>query len=316
MTYIEIGGLRTWYDEAGSGEPLVLLHGGLPTNETWAPQISELAEHFQVLTPERRGHGHTPDVDGLWSYEDMAADTIAFLEAMADGPAHLVGWSDGGIIALLVAARRADLVRRLVVISANFDTSGVPEEVMSHFSALPPHSESLTPLRSGYQATSPDGPEHWRVVFAKFVELVSREPHIATVQLGQIVCRTLVLVGDDDLMTLEHTIELFRAIPDAELAIVPGTSHFLTMEKPTLVNRLILEFLQGAPPPTMMPIRRATYELAAENPGTTRTRSASNLACNAFRLAPCPQGERNGDRAVVRVAVVPAYFRGSGVGSP
>ena len=97
-------------------------------------------------------------------------------------------------------------------------------------------------------------------LFGKLVEMVSREPHIATMELQQIACRTLVLVGDDDLMTLEHTIGLFRAIPDAELAIVPGTSHFLMMEKPALVNRLILEFLEGAPSPTMMPIRRASAE--------------------------------------------------------
>lgn len=256
-TYVEIGELKTWYDEAGSGEPLVLLHGGLSTNETWGPQMPELGKHFRVLAPERRGHGHTPDVDGPFSYDAMATDTIGFLEAVADGPAHLVGWSDGGIIGLIVAMRRPDLVRKLVPISANFDTNGVPEEILSQFLAMTPDSEGLAPLRSMYESTSPDGAEHWPVVVAKFLEMAAREPHIPPSELGQIEAPTLVLAGDDDLVSLEHTIELFGSIPNAELAIVPGTSHFLTLEKPDVVNRLILDFLQKDPSPTMMPLRRA-----------------------------------------------------------
>lgn len=187
--------------------------------------MPELGKVFRVLAPERRGHGHTPDVDGPFSYDDMAADTIRFLEAVVAGPAHLVGWSDGGIIGLIVAMRRPDLVRKLVAISANFDTSGVPEEILSHFLSMQPDSEDLAMLRSMYEAASPDGPDHWPVVFAKFIEMASREPHIP--------------------------------IPNAELVIVPGTSHFLTMEKPDVVNRLILDFIQKDPSPTMMPIRRA-----------------------------------------------------------
>jgi len=160
-TYVEIGGLKTWYDEDGSGEPLVLLHGGLSPNETWSPQMPEFGKHFRVLAPERRGHGHTPDVDGPFSYDDMATDTIGFLEAVVEDPAHLVGWSDGGIIGLIVARRRPDLVRKLVAISANFDTTGVPKEIHSQFLSMQPDSEGFARLRSMYEAASPDGPEHW-----------------------------------------------------------------------------------------------------------------------------------------------------------
>jgi pimeloyl-ACP methyl ester carboxylesterase len=108
-----------------------------------------------------------------------------------------------------------------------------------------------------YEATSPDGAEHWPVVVAKFLEMAAREPHIPSSELGQIEAPTLVLAADDDLVSLEHTIELFSSIPKAELAIVPGTSHFVTVEKPHVVNRLILDFLQKDPSPTMMPLRRA-----------------------------------------------------------
>src|SRR4051812_14706946 len=123
-TYLEIGELQTWYDEAGQGEPLVLLHGGLCTNDTWAPQLPALAERFRVLAPERQGHGHTADLEGPLSYAGMTAHTIDFLDTVIAGPAHLVGWSDGGIVALLIAIARPELVRKLVVIGTNFDTNG------------------------------------------------------------------------------------------------------------------------------------------------------------------------------------------------
>jgi pimeloyl-ACP methyl ester carboxylesterase len=262
-TYAEIAGQKTWYDEVGAGEPLVLLHGGLSSNETWGPQMPGLGEHFRVLAPERRGHGHTPDVEGPFSYDAMAADTIAFLETIVEGPAHLVGWSDGGIIGLLVASRRPDLVRKLVAISANFDTAGVPEPIMSHLLSMRPDSDDLAMLRTMYEQASPDGPAHWPVVFGKFIDMAAREPHIPPSQLAAIAAPTLVLAGDDDIMSLEHTAELYRSIPTAELAIVPGTSHFLAMEKPDLVNRLILDFLQHEPPETMMPIMRARQATGA-----------------------------------------------------
>ena len=96
--YIEIGELKTWYDEQGRGDPLVLLHGGMGSNATWAAQIPEFGTRFRVLAPERRGHGHTPDLEGPLSYDVMSADTIGFLDAVVDGPAYLVGWSDGGVV--------------------------------------------------------------------------------------------------------------------------------------------------------------------------------------------------------------------------
>ena len=98
--YVDIAGLKTWYDTFGEGDPLVLLHGGLSTNDTWGAQMPAFSERFHVLAPERRAHGHTPDVDGPLNYSDMATDTIGFLETVVKGPAHLVGWSDGGIIGL------------------------------------------------------------------------------------------------------------------------------------------------------------------------------------------------------------------------
>src|SRR2546426_12461588 len=122
--YVQLGELKTWYDEHGSGEPLVLMHGGLVDARFFEPNLDALAERFHVYTPERRGHGHTPDVPGPISYQLMADDTIAFLEAVIDGPADLVGHSDGAVTAMLVAMLRPELVEGVVLISGGFNKSG------------------------------------------------------------------------------------------------------------------------------------------------------------------------------------------------
>src|SRR6266542_406456 len=100
--YVDVDGVKTWVDSWGSGSPLVLLHGDLVGNDiSWGPTAPALAEHFRVLAPERRGHGHTPDVEGPFTYALMAEDTIAFLEAAVEGRAHLMGWSGGANVALM-----------------------------------------------------------------------------------------------------------------------------------------------------------------------------------------------------------------------
>jgi pimeloyl-ACP methyl ester carboxylesterase len=104
--YVNVGDVRTYYEVHGGGEPVVLLHGGFGTVESWAMQTPALAERYRVYVPERRGHGRTPDVNGPITYETMAADTAAFLEAAGTGAAHLVGWSDGAVVGMLVALRR------------------------------------------------------------------------------------------------------------------------------------------------------------------------------------------------------------------
>jgi pimeloyl-ACP methyl ester carboxylesterase len=262
--YAQIGEVNTWYDVQGAGDSLVLFHGGLSTNDTWAAQLPDFAARFRVVAPERRGHGHTADREGPLSYDLMAQDMIGFLETVVGGPAHIVGWSDGGIIGLIVAMDRPDLVRKLIVISANFDTSGGVPGALEEILSMTADSDDLAMFRAAYEAATPDGPEHWPVAFAKFQALVSTQPNIAVAELGRISAPTLVLAGDDDMISLEHTIALYRAIPKSELALVPGASHALMMEKPDLVNRLIIDFLQAEPVPTFMPFRRRPAAVVAE----------------------------------------------------
>jgi pimeloyl-ACP methyl ester carboxylesterase len=251
--YVSLAGVRTWYDEHGSGEPLVLLHpGGAGVDaRAFGPNIGPLATRFRVYTPERRGHGHTPDVAGPATFDAMTQDTIAFLETVVGGPAHLVGCSDGAIVGLLVALARPDLVGRLVLVAGVFHYDGWLPHVIDP-SNQPP--EFLARL---YEEVSPDGAGHYQVVVDKLARMHTQEPTLAPEDLGGVRSRTLIMLGDDDEVRFEHAVAMYRAIDDAELMVVPGTSHGLLVEKPDLCNEVILRFLTTDPVPTMAPIRRA-----------------------------------------------------------
>ncbi len=257
--FATLNGIRTYYEVHGDDarEPLVLLHGGLCTAETWEGQAGPLSEHYRVYVPERRGHGHTPDVEGPITYDLMAADTAAFLKDVVGGSAHLVGWSDGGNVGLLVALSDPGLVRSLVAIGSNFHHDGglfSPAEA-----GLEAESADLAFFRELYGAASPDGPNHWPVVFGKMMRMWTEEPTLTVEDIARIQAPVLVMVGDDDVVRLAHTTALYEALRHGQLAVVPGASHALPMEKAPEVNRLILEFLAGGEPQTMMPARRAKH---------------------------------------------------------
>jgi pimeloyl-ACP methyl ester carboxylesterase len=250
---IEANGVSTWYDEHGEGEPLVLMHGGLVDARFFDQNTPALAEHFHVYTPERRGHGHTPDVEGPITYALMTEDTIAFLDAVIGGPSHLVGHSDGAFVAMQVAMRRPDLLDKLVLISGGFNKSGEAGEGAGEFDV-----DQVTQfLGPAYGEVSPDGEEHFPVVARKIADMAAKEPNLDQSELEAVKSRTLIVFSDDDLMSLEHAVAMYDTIAGSELAIVPGTSHFLVQEKPELVNTIVLDFLLNDPVPTVAAIRRA-----------------------------------------------------------
>jgi pimeloyl-ACP methyl ester carboxylesterase len=185
------------------------------------------------------------------SYAAMADDTVRFLEQVVGGPARLLGCSDGAVVALHVALRRPDLVPRLAFVAGVFHRDGWLPGVLEGETEPPEF------LADSYGEVSPDGRDHFRIVVEKLARMHRDGPMLSAAELAGIRCRTLVMVGDDDEVRLEHALELYRSIADAELAIVPGTSHGLLVEKPELCNRILLDFLAGEPVPTFAPIRRA-----------------------------------------------------------
>ena len=250
--YVDIGGHPTWVDQRGAGQtPVLVLHGGLSDGEIlldgWEAPLG--AAH-PLTAFDRRGHGRTADSEAPFHYDDMATEAITVLESVVGQPAHLVGWSDGGIVALTVALRRPDLVRRLVLIGTNFHYDG----------ALPVDlgdDPGLALIVGRYAALSPDGGEHFSVVAGKFMHMSTTEPTWTTDDLGNIQAPALVLVGDDDLIALDHTCALYQALPQAQLAVVPGASHTVPIERADETAAIIERFLSAdLPPTTMMAVRR------------------------------------------------------------
>nr|WP_157553874.1 alpha/beta hydrolase [Herbidospora sakaeratensis] len=241
--------MEIWHDRHGTGDPLFLLHPGGVDSRAFDVNVAGLRDRFTVWRADRRGHGRTADADGPFTFAAMADDMIAVQERHV-GPAHLLGCSDGAAVALTMALRRPDLVRRLVLVAGVFHHDGWLPGV------LDADEETLDWLGRGHAEVSPDGEGHYRVVAAKLDDLHAREPAYTEEDLKGVTARTLVMVGDDDEVRLEHTLALYRALPDGELAVVPGASHGLLVEKPELCHQLISEFLLRDPVPTFAPIRR------------------------------------------------------------
>jgi pimeloyl-ACP methyl ester carboxylesterase len=254
MAYIDVNGHPTWLTVDGShDETVLLLHGGFSESDAMLGTIGgPLGQRYRVAAFDRRGHGRTADTAEPFHYDSMADETVAVLEHLG-GRAHLVGYSDGGITALLVALRRPDLVDRLVLIGTNF-----------HHAALrkldPPEDDdpAFALLRQTYAERSPDGVDHFDQFVAKTFTMFAAEPTLTVDDLARIAVPALVLVGDDDLLDLKHVVDLYESMPNAQLAVVPAASHLLPVEQPDETARLALRFLTSElPPATMLPSRRA-----------------------------------------------------------
>jgi pimeloyl-ACP methyl ester carboxylesterase len=220
-TTVDLGGVRTWYAVDGAGDPLVYLHGGFSDADELDPVRAQYAARFRVFSPDRRGHGRTPDVEGPIDFEGQRV--LRHRTPREARPADVSGPS------------------------ATTDTITLDDAVAGMLQ---------TPLAERYGQLSPDGAGHFPVVAEKVMRSTFEEPRLDVDELRQVQARTLVVSADDDVIALEHTLEIYRTIPDAELAVVPGTSHVLILEKPELVARLVLDFLTGDPVPTRVPIRR------------------------------------------------------------
>ena len=250
--YLDVDGHQVYsYEWENNGEAVVLLHGGLSQTSHWDSQLLPAIEDgFHVFAYDRTAHGFTGDREGSLHFEYQLKEAIAYLETVVKEPAHIIGYSDGGIIALLLAIQRPDLIRSVVTLGANFHHSGT----------LPlPDFDGVVSAedQEEYNRTSPDAPETLATKIYRMIEIWRSEPNLERADLLKIQCPVLVMAGDDDVIAHNHTIELFENIPLGQLAIIPGTSHQFIKEKPALAQLLIREFLEDLSyPVTRMPMRR------------------------------------------------------------
>ncbi|WP_282852371.1 alpha/beta fold hydrolase [Gulosibacter sediminis] len=245
MTRIAINGNDLYDEVEGDGSPVVLLHGGYCSLESMRAQQTALAASHRVHAYERPGHGRTADLEGEYDYEQMYAELVAYLDAHDLEHPHLVGYSDGAILGLLLAMRQPERLRSLVAISPNLDPTAFQPDAgpIPALAPLEGEPERVEVEREIYERLTPDGPEHHDIVLDKLLRLWGREPNLTTADLAGIRTRTLIMGADRDAVRPDHVLSVAAGIPRAQLAIVPGTSHWIVTDKPELVTRLIVEFL-------------------------------------------------------------------------
>ena len=249
--YVNLRGHQIYtYEWERDGEAVVLLHGGLSKTSSWDYlMVPPLEDEFHVFAYDRTAHGFTGDQPGSLHFTFQVQEAIAYLEDVVKEPAHLIGYSDGGIIALMVAIARPELVKSIVAIGANYHYSAPLSEFAEAFVSEDDQAE--------YNLISPDAPHTLLEKIIRMNQIWKTEPDISLKEIASIQCPVLVMAGDDDVIKHEHTISLYENLPLGQLAIIPGTSYGVVKEKPALMIAIIMQFLEDLSYPiTRQPIRR------------------------------------------------------------
>jgi len=261
--YAEVNSLNIYYEIHGSGQPLVLLHGAYMTIDLMGEIVPALAESRQLIAVELQGHGHTADIDRPLSYELMADDIAALIEHLAFEKADLFGYSMGGGVALQVAIRHPEVVRKLVVASASYTSEGMHPELLEMIPTLTPEAFAGSPIEEAYLKSAPN-PDDFPTLVAKMKRLDMEPFAWPAEEIRGITAPTLLIVGDSDAIRLEHAVELYRllgggvmgdlaGLPKSQLAVLPGTTHFVPpgsglLERADWLLSMIVPFLDAPMP--------------------------------------------------------------------
>lgn len=242
--YAPVDGLEMYYETYGEGDPLVLLHGGFTTIDvSFGGLIPALAERRRIVAVEQQGHGRTPDADRPLSFARMADDTAALLRHLGIGKADLFGYSDGGNVALGIAIRHPDLLRKVAVAGVNYNRGGIYPEFLEFLENVDP--DELGGLKEAYTEIAPD-PENWPTLVSKVARLTLDFEGWRPDDLRGIGMPTLVMAGDKDVVPPEHTLELFRLLANSRLAILPATDHVSLLGRTDWLLSMLGEFLDAS----------------------------------------------------------------------
>jgi pimeloyl-ACP methyl ester carboxylesterase len=248
--YALVNGIRLYYEDYGSGRPLVLLPGGMLTIElNFDPLIAELASGHRVLAVELQGHGRTEDIEREMTIDNLVDDVVALLRSLGILEADFLGFSLGGMVALGLALYHPHLVGALVIASTPYEADGFHPETRPE-SADPasprlPTAADFAALQTAYREVAPD-PEAFSTVQAKVAALVGSYEGWTSDEIRALQARTLILVGDNDFVRLDHAAEMARLVGHAELRVIAHTTHMEMTRRPQEVLEEVLAFLAPA----------------------------------------------------------------------
>lgn len=223
--FVEVNGIKMYYEIYGEGQPLLLLHGNGGSIGSRSREIPQFASHYRVIAVDSRCHGKSGCATAELTYEQMAADVDALLDRLGVDSCYVWGHSDGGILALLMGIHYPDKVSRMLVTGANLqpDTTAVFPELVALV---------------GEFRQQPD------TMLRKHMTLVAEHPHIEFSALRNVSAPVLVMAGDRDAIREEHTVRIYQSLPNAQLCILPGTTHFVSREQPALFMQIALNFFE------------------------------------------------------------------------
>jgi pimeloyl-ACP methyl ester carboxylesterase len=258
---VTINGMQMYYEVSGRGEPLVVLHGAYMNIPSMGAIIPELAKTHRVYALELQGHGRTTDIDRPMTYQNMADDVAAFMDAVGLGKSDVFGYSMGSIVGLQLAIRHPAKVNKLAAASVAYDVEGWQPEFKAVIPQLNVQMMLGTPFAEDYKklAANPEGfPELARKLIA-----LEKEPMAWAADVKALKLPVLIITSDADVATLEHSVAMFRLLgggvmgdmgkplSTARLAVLPATSHTAVITQPELLRAFIEPFLKGETPKGM-----------------------------------------------------------------
>lgn len=253
--YVPVNGLRMYYEIHGGGQPLLILHGAFMSTGDMAPLVSGLAATRQVIAVDFQAHGRTADIDRPFAYEAFADDIAALIEHLGFDAVEVFGYSMGGGVALYLAVRHPHLIRKLVIASVSSTTDGVHPIYWEMIEMLTPEVFEGTPWKAAYEQIAPD-PDNFSTLVQKMKALDLTPYAVPDNDVRSIAAPMMIIVGDSDLTTPEHAVHLFRlagggvfgdlaGLPNARLAVLPGTGHVGVMERASWLVPMVAEFLDA-----------------------------------------------------------------------
>jgi pimeloyl-ACP methyl ester carboxylesterase len=254
-----VNGLKMYYEIHGKGDPIVLLHGSFMTiTNNWTGMMPRLAKSRRVIAVEMQGHGRTADIDRDFSYENLADDVAALLDYLKIERADVLGYSMGGGVAMQVAIRHPEKVRKVVSVSAVFRHDGWVKEAVEAFPKMEPGMFKGSPIETEYKKLSPT-PDKFDTFVKRVIQMDIKPYDFGAGKLKATKAPMLFIHGDADGVRLEHISEMFRLKggeifgdmrprSESRLAILPDTTHITLMEKPDVIVPMVNDFLNAQPP--------------------------------------------------------------------